>query len=734
MKRSSFTWLLATLFCLSASAQTTLLADFEDGTAGKLKINKDYTGSLFSVKPRVMDNPSKTGINTSEKCVGATNVADADWWKNFLILDLNEPVTIDDSNRILTMLAYRSIQPKEMRIGFNSHEESGQLFLGKLTNDGVWERISIDLANFVGKKLSSIYIILSCNWSDPRSGWGEATYCFDDISLGAGEALPPAKVTVNTATSYQTIQDFGASDCWTAEYVSDYFKTDREKAAKWLFSQQIDSNGNPEGIGLSCWRVNLGAGSASQGTSSNIDDETRRAECFLNTDGTYDWTRCDGQQWFMQQAKEYGVDHFLLFSNSAPIYYTKSGKANTNGKDMSCNLKDDCYDDFAEFLASTTKHFVDEGYNVTYIDPVNEPHFEWKDGQEGSPWDNSNIAKLVKELDKSITSRNLSTKILIPEASSWDLLYSGSGRAANQIEEFFKSGSTAYVGDLSSVAKVVAGHSYWTFGNNTDLKNIREKVRDKAAEYGVEVMQTEWSMLDVEPSTSAGFPASYEAASKMDIALYMGKLICCDLTFGNMTGWSYWTTFAQERYSQKNRFYLIRMNATTDTSDESYADPKNGGLLTDDKNLWVLGNYSRFIRPGYKRVNIEGADEMNALLGSSWLSPDGKQLVTVLVNMSRSTRKIDLSLTGNSIESVKAYVTDKDRNLELDATLDDAANMEIPARSVVTTVMNLGDASGIQTVEKATINDNKVYTLTGQQTKTPRKGIYIKNGKKYVVK
>ena len=60
--------------------------------------------------------------------------------------------------------------------------------------------------------------------------------------------------------------------------------------------------------------------------------------------------------------------------------------------------------------------------------------------------------------------------------------------------------------------------------------------------------------------------------------------------------------------------------------------------------------------------------------------------------------------------------------------------MEIPARSVVTVVMNLGDASGIHTVEKPVINDNKVYTLTGQQTKTPRKGIYIKNGKKYVVK
>ena len=723
-----------TLLPATAQGQSVLLADFEDGTAGKLKVNTDYQGSLFTVKPRVVDNPSKTGLNTSEKCVGATNVADADWWKNFLILDLKEPVTISDENRILTMLAYRSIQPKEIRIGFNTHEESGQLFQGNLVSDGTWERISIDLADYAGQTLRSIYIILSCNWSDPRSGWGEGTYCFDDITLSAGEALPPATLAIDASKTFQTIQDFGASDCWTTEYVSDYFTADREKAAKWLFSQQMDANGNPEGIGLSCWRVNLGAGSADQGADSNIEDETRRAECFLKEDGSYDWTRCNGQQWFMQQAKSYGVDHFLLFSNSAPVYFTKNGKANANNQNISCNLKDDCYDDFAEFLATTTKHFVDEGYHVTYIDPVNEPRFDWKDGQEGSPWENTNIASLAKELDKSITSRQLDTKILIPEASSWDLLYSGSGRASRQIDAFFdSSNSSTYIGDLPSLAKVVAGHSYWTFGNNSDLKNVREKVRDEAEKYGVEAMQTEWSMLDAAPSTSAGFPASYDAATKMDIALYMGKLIHCDLTFGNMSAWSYWTAFAQEKWSQKNRFYLIRMNAQGDTGDESYGDIKKGGTLTADKNLWVLGNYSRFIRPGYQRIQLADDGDMNALLGSAWLSPDGQEAVAVLLNMKRSSRKVGLAMAESGIASVKAYVTDKDHDLELDASLQDASDMEIPARSVVTVVMKLG-GSGIGHVTTEASADNRLWTLDGRQVTQPRKGIYIKNGKKYIVK
>ena len=723
-----------TLLPATAQGQSVLLADFEDGTAGKLKVNTDYQGSLFTVKPRVVDNPSKTGLNTSEKCVGATNVADADWWKNFLILDLKEPVTISDENRILTMLAYRSIQPKEMRIGFNTHEESGQLYQGNLVSDGTWERISIDLADYAGQTLRSIYIVLSCNWSDPRSGWGEAAYCFDDITLSAGEALPPVTLAIDASKTFQTIQDFGASDCWTAEYVGDYFTADREKAAKWLFSQQMDANGNPEGIGLSCWRVNLGAGSADQGANSNIEDETRRAECFLKEDGSYDWTRCNGQQWFMQQAKSYGVDHFLLFSNSAPVYFTKNGKANANNQNISCNLKDDCYDDFAEFLATTTKHFADEGYHVTYIDPVNEPRFDWKDGQEGSPWENTNIASLAKELDKSIRSRQLAAKILIPEASSWDLLYGGSGRASKQIDAFFdSSNSSTYIGDLPSLAKVVAGHSYWTFGNNSDLKNVREKVRDEAEKYGVEVMQTEWSMLDAAPAASAGFPASYDAATKMDIALYLGKLIHCDLTFGNMSAWSYWTAFAQEKWGQKNRFYLIRMNAQGDTGDESYGDIRKGGTLTADKNLWVVGNYSRFIRPGYQRIQLADDGDMNALLGSAWLSPDGQEAVAVLVNMKRSSRKVGLAMAEGGITSVKAYVTDKDHDLELDASLRDASDMDIPARSVVTVVMKLG-GSGIGHVTTEAEADNWVWTLDGRQITQPRRGIYIKNGKKYIVK
>ena len=123
-------------------------------------------------------------------------------------------------------------------------------------------------------------------------------------------------VTINPNICYQTIADFGSSDCWTADFVGKYFSdAEKEKSAKWLFSQEMDADGNPEGIGLSMWRVNLGAGSAEQGSQSGIEDITRRGYCYLDANGNYDWTKSAGQQYFMQQAKKYGVNHFLLFSN-----------------------------------------------------------------------------------------------------------------------------------------------------------------------------------------------------------------------------------------------------------------------------------------------------------------------------------------------------------------------------------------------------------------------------------
>ncbi|MCQ2289342.1 MAG: xylanase [Muribaculaceae bacterium] len=536
------------------------------------------------------------------------------------------------------------------------------------------------------------------------------------LTLGlAAAAQGQTLVTINENETFQTIDNFAASDCWNTEYVGRYFSNaNREKVARWLFSTETDAQGNPLGIGLTAWRVNLGAGSTPQGDGSGIDDETRRVDCFLQADGTYDWSRCPGQQYFMAKAKEYGVKDFVLFSNSAPVYYTKNGKALCDNGTVDSNLKDECYDDFAEFLATSAKHFADLGYNITHISPVNEPSWEWTDGQEGSSWSNTSIARLTRELDKSITSRNLDTKIMIPEAAAYNVLFDPYG--GEQIKTFFDPESSDYVGNLKSVDHLVGSHSYWTVGTNMELQYTREAVRQAADLYNLKVYQTEWSMLENAPSVKAGFPeGGYDAATHADIALYMAKIIQSDLIYANVASWSYWTATAREQWGHKNRFYLIRLNAAGETSNESYSAMTGSGKVTDDVNMWTLGNFSRFIRPGYKRIGMTGANDLNGLLGSTYLSPDGKQLVCVIVNMGHDTKSINLNAGTRDLNgyTINKYVTDATHKLSRDTSLPtthDGRAIEIAPRSTTTITLDKpetslhGDVNGDNTVDISDLN------------------------------
>ncbi len=676
------------LWGLSLNAQ--ILATFEeDHTDLLIQSDEWFDSALFIAPPAIYANPDTTGINSSAKCFGATNVADADWWGNFACLNLDTSMIISSSNRFLSFMVYRTIQPKELRMGFNGREESDAIYFGKATENATWEKVSIDLfPEYEGKELDQIWIIFSCNWYDPRTGWGEASYYFDNFEL-TGSSEISVSVVIDPGKSFQEIEGFGASDCWTGNFIGQWSDSTRQFVADKLFSQEFDDKGKPVGIGLSKWRFNLGAGTYEQGDASGIENLSRRAECFLDENGNYDWTKQAGQQYFLNQAKAKGCEHFVAFSNSPPTLYTKNGKGFADPGGI-CNLADDKYDDFAEYTSTVLKHFSDQGIEFSYLSPVNEPQYDWTGGQEGSPWENSDIKKITEHLDASLQTKKLNTKILLAEAGSWKYLYRSNGRASNQIYELFNSGSTNYVGNLSSVEQAIAGHSYWTHQTNQELKDVRSNVRNYTEFQFLKSYQTEWSLLGDSPDISTGFPASYDMASYMDIALFMAKVIQSDLNFANVSSWSYWTAMDMERWGHKNRFHLIRVTP----SDGNYGSILNSGTAEDTPTLWTLGNFSLFIRPGYKRINIEGADDMNALFGSAYISPDSSRIVAVYVNTSYSDAKLSTAFKNldYDIKSVGNYVTSANSNLERDPDLPESYSekiITIPARSVSTIVYDL---------------------------------------------
>lgn len=494
-------------------------------------------------------------------------------------------------------------------------------------------------------------------------------------------------IKIDLTKEAQVIDNIGSSGCWFSEGIGkDWPKEKREKIAQLLFSQKIGSDGNLEGIGLSSWRFNIGAGTTEQGDSSGIKDFRKRTDSFLNRDGSYDWTKQAGYRFFLQKAHDYGVEKLIAFSNSPPVQLTKNGLGFKTEKDRISNLKEDAYDAYTEFLARVLKHFDRQGLHFDYVSPVNEPQWDWSHtykeaSQEGSAWTNEEIYKVTRSLNTALTKERLNSKILLTEAGMLNYLYAGSGKAARQIQHFFDRKSPLYLGDLAHLPKIIAGHSYYTESNDSVLVSTRKQLADTVKAYGINYWQSEYSMLD------NGFrEGAVGDRSNMDCALFLSKVIHSDLTVGNATAWQFWNAYEPGSAAVNTRYYLIALQPD--------AGFKNGEF-TVTKNLWALGHYSRFIRPGMTRVLTEtlgGAAGLGQDLMISAYKDKNERTVLVCTNYGKNTMelKLDIQNSAKKYKSLSGYLTTAAIHVDMQRqpVQKPSDTVKLPGRSLLTLIMD----------------------------------------------
>ncbi|XCF07802.1 glycoside hydrolase [Tamlana crocina] len=478
--------------------------------------------------------------------------------------------------------------------------------------------------------------------------------------IGTAGMAQTLQVQLNTEKEHQTILGFGASDAWRCQFVgSNWPEHKKEKIAEWLFSKETDKKGNPKGIGLSMWRFYIGAGTTEQGSDSNIANEWRRAESFIDVNGNYNWKKQEGQQWFLEKAKHYGVDKLLAFSISAPVQWTKNGKGyNGDNKDGEINLKPEYFDDYANFMVEFLKHFDSQGIFFDYLSPINEPQWDWeKKSQEGTPATNQNILKLTKMLDKGIDESGVSTKIVLGEAADLRWLYSNYNKSerGNQIDFFFNEKK-----ELKHLDNTITGHSYFTTWPVDSLIGIRKKLKHKLNEYpGLDYWQSEFCILEKNDDIGGG----HQRDLGINTALYVARVIHADLTLANASSWQWWTALTIANFKD-GLIYLDTGNPNDLYNKQSL---KHDGEYHDSKLLWALGNYSRFVKPGMVRVEVESNRNKEALkkaynnmMVSGYLDKDTSEVVLVAINYSDEDQV--LNVTNCKIENVN--VTSENSNLE----------------------------------------------------------------------
>lgn len=477
------------------------------------------------------------------------------------------------------------------------------------------------------------------------------------------------EITINPEVTFQTIHNFGASDAWSCQFVGNWPDAQKNKVADLLFSLEENEDGSPKGIGLSCWRFNFGGGSADLDDKTGIDDPWRRAESFLQSDGTYNWQKQSGQRWFLNAAKQRGVETFIGFVNSPPVALTKNGKAFSSGGN-SMNLAEENLPKYSDFLLEVTKNIQkNEGVLFDYLSPVNEPQWDWKGGQEGSPWKNDEIAKLCRILGPDLKNAGLSTQIEITEAGQLNHFYEKANDVERgfQVEEFFSPTSENYVGDVPNMAHKIAGHSYFTTTNDKVLSEVRTKVYEKIQQVDpdLEFWMSEFCVL----GDNDGFVGNGRDLG-METALFVANIIHADLTLANASAWQWW--LAVSPYDFKDGLVYIDKSET-------------GGQIYDSKLLWGLGNYSRFIRPGAKRILAE-SDLPDDIKTSAFKNENG-DLAVVIINRSTGQKKIQLNLENVNTNFFKIYETSESSSLGLANTKIEDDKFSVPGRSISTIVI-----------------------------------------------
>lgn len=489
------------------------------------------------------------------------------------------------------------------------------------------------------------------------------------------------ETTIDTSTTYQTIEGFGASACWWSQTAGTWDNID--EIMEYLY-------GSEKGIGMNIYRYNLGAGS--KFTEADKTDNSK-TYCFLNADGTYNWNADKGAMNALASAQKANPNlKVTLFCNSAPVSMTDNGLAHTT-TGRSKNLSENKFQAFADFVVTCTEHFIDEGYNVTNVSPINEPEFAW-DGsnQEGCHWDSDYARKFYNNymIPAMRSSQKMNGKVELSVWESGGMDYNV--WSSDYLYNLFSKAKGTDNQNIRDYVDSVDTHSYWA--GTEGRVQIADLLKDSNYSDVKKVRCTEYCQMTTDRNTGVYGITLRDGTTNgttIEYGLAMADIIYQDMTIVNAVEWDWWTGAAGGIYPDG----LVYLN---------YSNPSD---VQTSKRLWCMGNYSKFIQVGAKRIKVTTGSNFgnNAQTGlkrtwqeygntyedknayveqSAYLNPDGS-VVVVYINNSDTVEHTTFDTS--KFSSFKTYVTDAYNDLEMMQDTSTSNTAIIPANSVTTVVL-----------------------------------------------
>jgi glucuronoarabinoxylan endo-1,4-beta-xylanase len=429
-------------------------------------------------------------------------------------------------------------------------------------------------------------------------------------------------VTVDWSDVQQTIDGFGASSAFFGDSISD-------EVAEQLFDAQ-------KGIGLSLLRVMIGVPDDTRSDGSEPTDSPNPVATApeLTT---------------AQQARSRGAKVWATAWTPPPIWKTTNNKNGSGDGYPSNKLDPSHYQHYADYLANFVDLMGQNGVPLVAVSPANEPDYtaSW----DGAQWTGDELATFIGEnLGPTFQRRCPATEIVSPDTASWPNL-------------------DKYVTPLMAKAKdyvpIIATHPYSNGNDPVDLHYSKPRANGKR------FWETEWSQENKDGDTP-----DPSMTSAIDLMKHMHD----HLAVANMNAWNWWA---------------LTITADALTSADPNKVRQNPALIQPDKEMgksymfkrgWAFAHWSRFVRPGFRRVGATDHPNPGVLIEA--YRDDSSHIVLTAINTTGNTVTQKFLVTGGSFGTLVPWVTSPADDLVAKASIEaaDSFTFDLPAQSVVTFV------------------------------------------------
>lgn len=467
------------------------------------------------------------------------------------------------------------------------------------------------------------------------------------LTIACAPAQEPVEVSLDASRTQGTWEAWGLSLAWWAAVFGD-----RDDLADALFTRKAVpiAGETVPGLDLNFVRYNAGASSWNEidGREMKVSDiifRYRQMEGFWldprqpdpDSKG-WDWSVDAKQREMLAMARERGVDHFELFSNSPMWWMTRNDNPSGGAKPTDNNLARDQERNFAIYLAAIARRAADDwGQPFTTVSPFNEPLSEWwfenckQEGCHVSPDQQARVLKLLRE---ELDRRGLDElEITASEETYYDHAIS-SWRSFDE--------------ETRKLVDRVHVHGYQ--GANGDRAGLHQLVH---VEGGKPLWNSEYG--DGEAS-----------------GLEMARNLHRDLARLKPTSWSYWQAVDGGGWG------LVA------------ADLRRPGRRWQVNPKWyVLAHYTRGIPPGASILQ----SDLEELIAAH--DPREDRLTLVLLNDGDQDREIRVRLEGFAFSEAESHRWTTEPNGETafhpeagPPLEDDTVSILVPRASVVSTVID----------------------------------------------